>query len=195
MNYKKETKIVGLLLCLLALPAITFASSVRHMNLDALTDRAALIFRGTVTGIESGTVHIGGADLPTTTYAFRISELFKGEATVTKEGEQFVTVTMIGSMKKSDEINPNLTRFDRFHEVPRLQHNQELLLFTTPESQFGLSVTVGLAQGCFDIAGGMALSRADNAGLFMDTTYMGPASGPINYNELASRIRATLARR
>ena len=70
-----------------------------------------------------------------------------------------------------------------------------MLMFTTAQSDYGLSVTVGLAQGCFDIDGSMALNRAGNIGLFKEMSYAGPASGPIAYNELAARIRASLATR
>ena len=83
----------------------------------------------------------------------------------------------------------------RFRDVPRLAQGEQYLLFTTAPSQYGLSVTVGLAKGCFDITGGMALNRAGNAGLFNGTAYAGPARGPIEYDELASRIRATIGTR
>ncbi len=185
--------------CLLALAFVAsttvWATTVRHMNLDALSSNSALIFRGTVIGVQPGTVEIGGAELPTTTYMFEISELFKGEATAEKDQQRFVAVTMIGSLKSDEEATGNIVRFDRFRDVPRLDEGEEYLLFTTEASDYGLSVTVGLAQGCFDIDGGMALNRAGNLGLFSGTAYTGPASGPIEYNELASRIRATVGTR
>lgn len=195
MATKTKTGRALLLLVALTMPGLLPASSVRHMNLDALAENAGLIFRGTVVSVEAGSVEIGGASLPTTTYGFRVSEMFKGEVTASKGGEEFVAVTMIGSVKARPERDGTMARFDRFRDIPQLAQGAELLLFTTVESEYGLSVTVGLAQGCFDIDGGMALNRAGNVGLFMGMAYAGPASGPIAYNELANRIRATLAGR
>lgn len=194
MRRAKKAGLTGLLLWLLAVPALLHASSVRHMNLDALTDNAGLIFRGIVTSVEPGTVSIGGTEMPTTTYRFRASEIFKGEPTITKDGEQFIAVTMVGSVKEPQE-NDGFARFNRFRDIPQLQKGAEFLLFTTVESAYGLSVTVGLQQGCFDIDGGMALNRAGNVGLFTQTRYAGTSSGPIAYDELADRIRATLETR
>lgn len=194
MSIKKSFAIAALLSTLLIGPAMVSATSVRHMNLDALTDSAAHIFRGTVTGVKVGTVTRGNSELPTTTYAFRVSESFKGEVDVEKGGERFITVTMVGSLKDTQQTS-GIVRFDRFRDVPRLEKGGEYLLFTTAKSQLGLSVTVGLAQGCFDIQGDMALNRAGNLGLFYGTAYAGPAQGAIAYDELADRIRATLSTR
>lgn len=194
MSVLKRLGIAGLLAVLMAGSSVVWATTVRHMNLDALTGNSELIFRGTVIGIEPGTVAIGGSELPTTTYMFRVSEMFKGNATAVKDSNEYVAVTMVGSVK-GGETNENFVRFDRFRDVPRLADGEEYLLFTTAESQYGLSVTVGLAQGCFDIDGGMALNRAGNLGLFSGTAYAGPASGPIEVDELANRIRATVGTR
>lgn len=192
-NTNRQIGAVGAALCLLTMTSIAMAAAVRHMNLDALTTNAETVFRGTVIGIEVGTVSAGGGELPTTTYSLRVEELFKGEATATKGGEQFMSVTMVGSIKDDAPRDDNLVRFNVFREIPRLERGSEYLLFTTPKSAAGLTVTVGLAQGCFDIMGGMALNRAGNQGLLMGTTYAGPQQGPIEYRELAEHIRSSLA--
>jgi len=190
----KGKGLLGLLLCLVAAPALVQASAVRHMNLDALVDNSGAIFRGTVTGIESGTVEIGGKQLPTTTYLFRVGEMFKGQPTAVRNGEQFLALTMIGSIKEHDNQHAgSIVRFDILHDIPRLTTGSEYLLFATAESSAGLSVPVGLAQGCFDLLGGMALNRAGNAGLFQGMQGVAQSNGPIAYRELAGHIRTSLA--
>ncbi len=191
MKTAKGMGIAVLAMCLSVMPALVEASAVRHMNLDALVDNSGTIFRGTVTGIESGTVDVGGKALPTTTYMFRVGELFKGEVTAERNGERFLAVTMIGSIKDHAHSGA-LVRLSVFHDIPHLDKGSEYLLFTTPQSSAGLSVTVGLAQGCFDLVGGMALNRAGNAGLFNGMQNAGPDGGPIAYRDLAGRIRASL---
>ena len=191
MKTAKGIGIAGLLLAILLLPARTDASTVRHMNLDALADNAGAIFRGTVTGIEAGTRDIGGKALPTTTYLFRVDELFKGEPTATRNGERYLAVTMIGSIK-DEAPSGSVARFAALPDMPRFTRGGEYLLFTTRESSAGLSVTVGLEQGCFDLVGGMALNRAGNAGLFNGMAAASTNRGPIEYRELAERIRTSL---
>ena len=190
----KGKGLLGLLLCLVAAPALVQASAVRHMNLDALVENSGAIFRGTVTGIESGTIEIGGKELPTTTYLFRVGEMFKGQPTAVRNGEQFLALTMIGSSKEHQHDGP-IIHFDLLHDIPRLTTGSEYVLFATAESSAGLSVPVGLTQGCFDLLGGMALNRAGNVGLFRGMQGAPRSDGAIAYRELAGHIRASLAAR
>ena len=190
----KGKGLLGLLLCLVAAPALVQASAVRHMNLDALVENSAAIFRGTVTGIEPGSVQIGGKELPTTTYLFRVGEMFKGQPTAVRNGEQFLALTMIGSIKEHHHQHHGpIVHFDLLHDVPRMTTGSEYLLFATAESSAGLSVPVGLTQGCFDLLGGMALNRAGNTGLFRGMQGPPRSDGAIAYRELAGHIRASLA--
>ena len=74
----------------------------------------------------------------------------------------------------------------------------EYLLFTTQPSRVGLSTMVGLGQGAFKVVvfekEDAVLNGVNNHGLFrgIDSGEF-PASGPINYAALATRIRAELA--
>lgn len=192
MKIRKLQVGIAALLCLMAMPAIVTATAVRQMNLDALMENAGTIFRGTVTGIEVGTVEAGGTELPTTTYAFRVEEMFKGEPTVVKGDEAFITITMIGSPKAAENAG-DYVRFNVLRDMPKLEQGTEYLLFTTPESPIGLSVTVGVGQGLFDLVGGMALNRAGNAGLLDGTAMTGPSQGPIDYREIADYIRSQVS--
>lgn len=182
---------LAVLLCAMAMPALVTATVVRHMNLDALMDNAGTIFRGTVTGIDVGTIEVGGAELTTTTYAFRVEELFKGEATAVKGDEAYITITMVGSPKVESGAD-DYVRFNVLRDMPQLKMGGEYLLFETPESAVGLSVPVGVGQGVFDLVGSMALNQADNLGLLQGTSLNGPPSGPIEYRELADYIRNSL---
>ncbi len=182
---------VTALLFAMALPAVVTATAVRHMNLDALTNNAGAIFRGTVTAVSVGTIEAGGGELPTTTYAFRVDEMFKGEPTTVKDGQAYMTLTILGS-PKADTQTGDIQRLSVLRDIPQMEIGSEYLLFATPESDIGLTVTVGVSQGCFDLVGGMALNRAQNLGLFEGASVSGPARGPIEYRTLADNIRTIL---
>ena len=178
---------------ILILAAQVQATTMLQLNLDEMTARADKIFRGTVIGVEEGTIEAGGAELPAVTYRFRVDELFKGEATQVKGDEAVIEIRMIGSLvhSKPDE-NGNL-KFSPFRDVPRLNEGGDYLLFTTAESSIGLSVTVGLGQGAFKVSpvdGAdnefQAVNEFNNAGLGLN------GAGPGGYVELSTQINALL---
>lgn len=191
MRKRTAIGIAGLVACVMAGPSLVSATSVKHMNLDALTNGADKIFRGTVTSAQPGTVRAGGADLPTLTYTIKVSEALKGDFTIVKGDQRYARITMIGGTK-ADPRN-SVRKFDFFRDVPRLKVGGEYLLFTSAKSSIGLSTTIGLGQGCFDISGSTALNRAGNLGLFQGAATPGPAKGPLAYDDLANRVRAILA--
>ena len=165
-----------------------FATMVQQMNLGEMTDNAANIIRGKITEIETGTVTAGGAELPTITYIVRVADVLKGSAAT--GSDNLIRVTMFGSLKTASgggEIKRSLSMF----EGPSLQAGNEYLLFLTSPSSVGLSTTVGVGQGSFRFLGdGTVVNEAKNNGLFRDMDKNGmPASGPINYADLADRIQ------
>ena len=177
----------------LILAAQVHATMMLQMNLEEMTGRADKIFRGTVISVQQGTIEAGGAELPAVTYRFKIDELFKGEATQVKGDQAVMEIRMIGSLvhSKADE-NGNL-KFSPFRDVPRLDEGGDYLLFTTPESAIGLSVTIGLGQGAFKVspvdgADGefQAVNEFNNAGLALN------GAGPVDYVELGAQIHALL---
>ena len=177
----------------LILAAQVQATMMLQMNLEEMAGRADKIFRGTVISVEQGTVEAGGAELPVVTYRFKVEELFKGEATQVKGDNAVMEIRMIGSLvhSKPDE-NGNL-KFSPFRDVPRLNEGGDYLLFTTPESAIGLSMTVGLGQGAFKVspvdgADGefLAVNEFNNAGLGLN------GAGPIGYVELSTQLHALL---
>ena len=187
----------GLMAAALALPYPAHATMLTQMNLKELATRAERVFRGTVVAVESGTVHAGGSDLPTTTYRLKVAESFKGDYAITKDDVAFVEVRMVGA--KGDATTPDgLRHFSVFRDVPHLEMGREYVLFTTRPSAVGLSTTVGLGQGAFRIVDAgkeeQAVNAFNNAGLrrgLARTTL--PASGPVSYPELAAAIRAVLS--
>ena len=177
----------------LILAAQVQATTMLQLNLEEMTVRADKIFRGTVIGVEQGTIEAGGAELPAVTYRFRVDELFKGEATQVKGDAAVMEIRMIGSLvhTKPDE-NGNL-KFSPFRDVPRLNEGGDYLLFTTAESSIGLSVTVGLGQGAFKVSpvdGAdnefQAVNEFNNEGLGLN------GAGPVGYAELSTQIHALL---
>ena len=176
------------------------ATTLIQMNLKDLATRADRIFRGTVVGVNTGTVRAGGSDLPTITYRLRVAERFKGEYAVVKNDAALVEIQMIGSKGERDANGER--HFSVFRDVPRLAMGGEYVLFTTRPSAVGLSTTVGLGQGAFSITGAgkeeAAVNSFGNAGLGrgLDPTSGAsriPSGGPVPYPQLAAAIRAALS--
>lgn len=176
---------------LMAAPA--GAATLLHMELGDLCGGADKIFRGTVVSFETGTVSVGGAELPTVIYRLRVAETFKG-IFAEKDGVPFVELTLVGSPKTATP--GELARLPVLPEPPQLQTGEEYLLFTTPPSAVGLSTTLGLGQGAFHVfedgkRGEVALNEFDNLGVFADQPGM-PVRGSVSYSALAAQIHQIL---
>ena len=157
------------------------ATSVLRLNLEQMVDRAGSIFRGTVLDVRSGSIEVGGGQLPTTTYTLRVEERFKG--TFEKEAAT-VEIKNVSTRVGDHE------KFSVLPEVPRLSVGADYLLITTAPSPLGLSTTVGLGQGAFSLFTSnrevLAVNAVGNANLGLD--------GPVAYTDLAGQIRALLGR-
>lgn len=165
------------------------ATTMLQMDLGQLTERAGKIFRGTVIDVEQGTVEVGGGQLPAVTYRLAVEEMVKGQPTLVKGEKSEIVLRMVGSLKSTVSTG-DAVKLDAFRDVPKLEMGSDYLLFTTPESAAGLSVTVGLGQGAFRIVEmerqDFAVNEFNNVGLGLD------ASGPVPYSELSAKIRALL---
>ena len=161
-----------------------------HMDLEAMTERADKIFRGTVLDFTAGTVTAGGGAIPTVTYRLRVDESFKGEADMVKEDVQIVEIKMVGTIKPQPAAG-DVQRLSVLRDIPRLQVGSDYLLFTTAPSSAGLSTTVGLGQGAFRVFSrnkeDFAVNAYQNVGLGFSGT------GPVSYSELTASIQAALA--
>jgi hypothetical protein len=154
------------------------------MDLGDLVQRSDKVFRGTVIDVEQGVVEAGGGELPAVTYRLRVEDMIKGVADVQKGDERMVEVRMIGSLKPMVEKNGKV-HLSAFRDVPKLQIGSDYVLFMTPRSEIGLSVTVGLGQGAFNIVTSgkvdMAVNGLGNAGL-------GLGDGPVTYDDLKAAV-------
>lgn len=163
-----------------------FATMVKKMDLGELCGRAHMIFRGTVVSVTHGTVALGGGELPTVTYRMQVDETFKGDYADVKDGVAYVEVRMVAPPKNVP--NGNVVHFSKLPDLPDLREGQEYLLMTSAPGTTGLSTTIGLGQGCFDIVYHdkveMAVNELGNQGLY---------DGPVTYTQLADDIRAILA--
>ena len=90
------------------------ATTVLHMGLSDLAQRADQIFRGTVISVEPGTVQAGGAELPTVTYRLRVDEAFKGGELAHKGVAE---ITMVGTLKQPTQSGP-VSHFQRLPQLP-----------------------------------------------------------------------------
>ena len=175
------------------LPLTARATMVLQMNIEDLTERAGLIFRGTVLDVVPGTVSVGGGELPTTTYNFQVGEILKGDDSdyMWKGGEAYIAVTMVGSIKGSQN-DGELSHISPLPAVPVLDTSRDYLMFTTTPSSVGLSTTVGLAQGLFEIQvidkQENAVNGNNNLGLFDGTAVKSIRSGPLPYEALVDEV-------
>jgi hypothetical protein len=169
------------------------AATVRQFNLEQMVDRAGQIFRGTVLEAKEGTVQAGGGELPVVTYRIRVDEALKGEFQQVK-GQTIAEIRMIGKLKSSHTATAR--RLSTLPVLVRLEVGQDYLLLATPPSAAGLSTTVGVGQGSFQVFGKpgqeTAVNAYNNQGLFrgMSRAAAGtPSGGPVPYPVLADLIR------
>ena len=178
-------------LCVLSSVAAD-ASNVRYMNLRDLVARADRIVRGTVLASEEGTVEAGGGAIPIVSYRIRIEEAFKGSA----GAGQTIDVRLLGRFKQLP--SGSLRRGPVFGDLPQFKVGGDYLFVLTRPSAIGLSTTVGLGHGLFQLRGRrgseLAVNDANNLGLFSGVAAGPQPSGPVAYAELVKHIRSLIAR-
>jgi hypothetical protein len=180
------------------------AAAVKHMPLPELVANADRIVRGTVIAQDDATVSVGGGALPATLYRIRVDETLKGSAVA---GE--VIEVRLLAQPKNPAAGP-LRRGTVLQDLPTFNLGRDYLLLLTRPSAVGLSTTVGLKQGLFELrgrdGGEVAVNGANNLGLLQDPSAPAgarapgaraaapAAGGPIAYATLANEIRALVAR-
>lgn len=192
-------RLVALAIALLLLVSPLYPASVAQFNLAQLTDHAQRVFRGKVVDVIPGSVEAGGGRIPTLTYKFHVEQAFKGEFRTVK-GIAFAEIRMVGKAKTVTRGN---VRSVSPFELPALTTGQSYLIFATAPSGVGLSTTVGLGQGRFEIRGAgekeTAVNERGNRMLFsgMSTAALRatPREGPLAYSELAAEIQSLVAGR
>jgi hypothetical protein len=168
------------------------ASNVRYMTLRDLVARADRIVRGTVIGSEESTVSAGGGAIPIVVYRIRVEQSIKGAA---REGDT-IEVRLLGRTKERG--SPSLRRGAFLADLPQFSVGADYLFALTRPSAIGLSTTVGLRQGLFELRGRrgaeLAVNGANNHGLFAGTAIGPRVSGPVGYAELVKQIHLLLGR-
>lgn len=180
-----------LLFLLFLLPChYSHATTVKPLNLSQMTNNADRIFRGEVIAIEAGSIDAGGGQLATTIYTLRVNDLIKGQLPQQAgKTTNIIKLQMVGSPKKAAAEDG--VRFVGGFRTPKLITGSEYLLFTTPPSAIGLSMTVGVGQGLFSFKdGSLVRNEFDNVGLFrgMATANDFPARGAVEYDVLVRQI-------
>ncbi|MEO1335837.1 MAG: hypothetical protein AAFV29_09330 [Myxococcota bacterium] len=165
-------------------------AEVRKLDLGELSQRSAMIIRGTVLSMKNTTVAVGGAELPAVTYHVAVNDTLKATSNanfIEKNGKRVAVITMLSS-KAVTRVSNNLVRFSKLGELPSLEVGQEYLLMMTGQSAVGLQMTVGTTQGCFHInpKTNIATNALDNRGLSASI------NGPVAYSVLASAITAAV---
>jgi hypothetical protein len=178
----------GITLCALVAAE---ASNVLHMTLRDLVARGDRIVRGTVVAAEEGTLSAGGGNIPIVTYRIRVNETLKGSV----GSGDVIEVRLLASMKQV--TSGKLRRAALLRDLPRFAVGRDYLFVLTRPSQIGLSTTVGLGQGLFELRGRpgqeQAVNEANNLGLLAGVPGAA-ASGPVAYASLVKEIRTLVGR-
>lgn len=169
------------------------SATVRQMNLEQLVGNAYTIFRGTIVDVRPGTVQIGGGELPTVIYTVRVDEPFKGSFDEAK-GVAVAEIQMVGELKSL--VAGDVRRLSILPELPQFQIGRDYLILTTQPSSYGLSTTVGLGQGAFQLTGKsgseVAANEFNNVGLWNGMNVSVQGGGAVPYADLATQIRQIL---
>jgi len=175
----------------------SFATTMLQMNLEDMASQSDKIFRGTLVEVKQSKVIMGGGEVSTVVYKFRVDELFKGEVETVK-GVQIAEVQMVGTLEKQQAGKRVVDGF------PLYKVGDEYLMLVAPAGRSGLTTTMGLGQGSFHIyrdgKDELAVNEFGNVNLDKDATeesqlIRGAAAdeeqgkGPLPYKELAAQIR------
>lgn len=187
LNTKWTFFVATVLLCLISTTLLMGTSTVK-MNLAELVNRSGRIFVGKCISISESTIPApGGGQLPVTIYTFSVAKSIKGVSS------QTITVRQLGYRRP---------RFEKGYVfsipgIPSYKVGEEFVLLLTQESQLGLTVPVGMAQGSFKIYHDQRTGKKKvvnglvNAGLFN-----GMESGNFkSYTRLNSKEVTLLARK
>jgi hypothetical protein len=204
MHRQSIVRLVLLAIAFAVFCPLAHAASVEHMTLNEIVDRADRIVRGTVIAADESRVSAGGGMLPIVVYRIRVSEVVKGSVS----GD--VLEVRLLSPGKATTARSRATSL--FRDLPELRVGQQYLLALTAPSAIGLSTTVGLGQGLFDLRGAPgreeAVNKWNNLGLLGDSPATAGTSarstaraaaasrpsGPLPYATLINEIRARMGR-
>ncbi len=181
--------VTGIITCALV---TADASNVLHMTLRDLVARGDRIVRGTVVAADEGLLPAGGGNIPVVTYRIRVDEGLKGGVAA----GDIIEVRLLASMKQAS--SGALRRATMLRDLPRFAVGRDYLFVLTRPSAIGLSTTVGLGQGLFELRGRpgqeLAVNEANNLGLFIGIQGATPSPGPVAYASLAKEIRTLVGR-
>lgn len=178
-----------LVMCIAALSGAVPAQAtlLEALAIDDMVTRSEVVFRGTVIDVQQSNMAIGGGEIPTVTYRLRVEEMLKGSADITKGDERYMEIRMVGSLKDKT-VKDGIAHLSILKDVPRLNMSSDYVLFMTPRSSAGLSVTMGLGQGAFNIVPtdkeDLAVNQYNNLGLGVGN------DGPVSYNALKAAVVA-----
>lgn len=162
------------------------ATMLDDLKLGEIVERSDTVFRGTVIDIQQTSVAVGGGTLPTITYRLRVEDMLKGTPDVTKDDAAYMEIQMVGSLKPDSQSGDTI-HFALFDDVPKLTMGHDYVLFMTPESSIGLSVTVGLGQGAFNV---VPTNKADMVVNEFGNMGLGMGEGPMSYSDLKAAVTA-----
>jgi hypothetical protein len=140
------------------------ATTVLPLSLQQLSDRAELIFYGSV--LENKVIRDGNNSRIATLTRFQVHDLVKGQAADTH------TIKQIGGAIAGG-------RSLRIHGVPRYQVGESYVLFLPRPSSLGFSSPVGLQQGNFTVTETDGVKSVSNGARLTGYTGANAARAPL----------------
>ena len=153
-----------LVILIAAISTNVSATTVLPLSLQQLSDRAELIFYGSV--LENEVIRDGNNSRIATLTRFQVHDLIKGQAADTH------TIKQIGG-----EIAGGRTL--RIHGVPRYEVGESYVIFLPRPSSLGFSSPVGLQQGNFTVTETDGVKSVSNGARLMGYTGAKAARAPL----------------
>jgi len=145
-----------LLLTTIAAASLTSGATLQQLSMDQMSRLATAVVRARVTGSSTSLVAGAGASTIYTHYQLAVSEVWKGSA----QSEVMLPGGDFNGRKQS------------FPGVPELRVGGEYVLFLWKSPSTGITHTMGLTQGIFDVTvqsdGSAVVSRRPSGELMLD---------------------------
>ena len=137
MQMKKSGAVLLLLAAFFVAPQIDAAQTfVKHQNLAEMCNEAAMIYRGRVLDISTGTKEIAGGEIPVVSYKLEVSESFKGDF-VQKGDKRYAEITVAGSFKQVLKQVGDYAQLNMLPAPPAMREGEEYLLLTNAPNEYG----------------------------------------------------------
>jgi hypothetical protein len=175
----RELRLIPVLLAASAVATLTNGATLQQLSMDQMSQLATSVVRARVTGVSASLVATAGSPTIYTHYKLVVNESLKGAAAteVVLPGGEF------NGQKQS------------FPGVPELKVGSEYVLFLWKSPTTGVTHSLGLTQGIFEIRaledGSLVASRKQSGELMLDASgkRVNDQAVSLKLGDLRTRVR------